>query len=504
MSPAPPNHRDTKPRRPLAAFMRSNGDEKAANSPNNPAPAAPTQGPGPTQSVENRRGFFAKSSLAIAGGTVLAAEQAVAMVPHVGGSDCLKVALIGCGARGRSAAAEVLMANSDQLASSSPPSADRHGSVRLVAMADAFGSQLQSAYRSLHSRFGQSIDIGDRRFVGIDAWRHALACDADLIILATPPVFRPKQFEAAVAAGKHVMMESPVAVDHAGLQRITQAALIAKTGGLAVCAGLQRRHDQRLQETIAQLRGETSHDGTAPGMIGKLVSASINARALPSQPLRPSQPVHPGQPSRPNQTSRADLTSRPDSRMSDHEYELRNWLSFQWAGGGDLDQRFIHSLDLVHWCLGTAPLSASIATREAGPQCNFTREHEISRDHQDSCDYQVTYNYPGDFTASLQSFAQPSPPDQSGRKQSSDNLTQRIGETIHGTEGSCDLDRAMIRDQSGKVIWRSDAKRVAGQRWQTQANRLVNAIRTGEVFDESPLAIASTSAWLMGRACTTT
>ena len=129
------------------------------------------------------------------------------------------------------------------------------GPVRLVAMADVFGDRIQAAFRQLKSRHADKLDVPrERRFIGLDAYRKLLASDLDLVILATPPGFRPLHFEAAVAAGKHVFLEKPVAVDAPGVRRVLQAGATARQKGLAVAVGLRHRHEPAYRETIAQLQ----------------------------------------------------------------------------------------------------------------------------------------------------------------------------------------------------------------------------------------------------------
>ena len=406
---------------PLADFVRKSVDSSSDGKP-----------------VESRRGFFAKSSVAIAGGAVLAAEQAVAMVPHVGGSDCLRVGVIGCGDRGKSATAEILRS---QIAGSGK-------SVKLVAMADAFGSQLQAAYRSIHSRFADQVDVGDQRFVGMDGWRRMLACDLDLVILATPPVFRPKQLESAVASRLHVLMESPVAVDEEGLRRVREAGLIAEEFGLSIAAGLQRRHDPRAQETIGQL-----HDGK----IGNLLCADITASVDP-KPL-----------------------STRSSKMSNHDFELRNWTHFDWAGGGHFGSRLLNSVDAMNWAFDRIPIEVSGSLSNGiGGERKGDRPHSLNDDSN-----LIAFRYPDHRTVLV--------------RKNEINASRTTRESIIGVDGSCDIGQGIIRDCSAKIIWRSQLRPSKGEAWQSQANQLVDAILTGKRFNETERAIAATSTWLMGR-----
>ena len=151
-------------------------------------------------SPSSRRRFMRDSSLLVAGTTVAGSTLALARSAHVAGSDEIKIGLIGCGGRGRGAAANALRTKS--------------GPVKLVAMGDCFGHKVQQAYRGLKGEFKDQVDVPrERMFDGLDAFRKVLECDIDLVILATPPGFRPQHFEAAVEKGVHVFMEKPVATD---------------------------------------------------------------------------------------------------------------------------------------------------------------------------------------------------------------------------------------------------------------------------------------------------
>ncbi|TWU15524.1 putative oxidoreductase [Allorhodopirellula heiligendammensis] len=192
------------------------------------------------------------------GGSILANVGAHAGV-HLGGSDRIRIGLIGCGARGKAAVIEAITAGRNGLSD-----CNDFSGVHLVAMADTSSSQLQTAYRTVKGRHRDSVDVGSRRFVGPDGWRGVLASDVDLVILATPPASRAGHFEEAVRAGKHVFMECPIAINSHDVQRIADAGRLAQTSGLAVAVGHQRRHELRTRECVAKLRD---------GVIGDLIYA---------------------------------------------------------------------------------------------------------------------------------------------------------------------------------------------------------------------------------------
>lgn len=285
---------------------------------------------------------------------------------------------------------------------------ERNGAVtvQLAAMADTQASQLQTAYRTINGRYRDAVDVGSRRFVGTDAWRGVLASDVDLVILATPPEYRAEHFEAAVHVGKHVFMECPIALDPHDVQRIEAAGVLAKQAGLAVAVGHHRRHELRTRQCVAKLQ---------EGIIGDLMYA---------------------------RTYHTDLD----------------------------DDRHVHSLDLINWIVGHAPVTArGFGNGEVGETA-----------------YQlIEFTYANDFPVITQCRKT-----RGGSQQ---------GEFIYGTHGTCDLHRALVRDRSGKLIWQSDAKEIPGKGWQRQFNELIAHLQSGHTPFELDSAVASTAAAILGR-----
>ena len=169
---------------------------------NRPSPAENTN-------TGSRREFIKKSSILVAGGAV-GSNLNVARSAHALGSDTIRIGLIGCGKRGTGAANEAMKTQG--------------GEIQLVTMADAFSNKLKASLRGIKGEHPQKVEVPpERQFVGFDAYQHVLEQDIDLVILATPPGFRPLHLEAAIAAGKHVFMEKPVAVDAPGVRRVLAA-----------------------------------------------------------------------------------------------------------------------------------------------------------------------------------------------------------------------------------------------------------------------------------------
>ncbi len=271
-----------------------------------------------TSDAFSRRTFLKKGSTAMVGGALLG-TLAAERFAHAAGTDELKIALIGCGGRGSGAADQAL--NTSNL-----------GPVKLVAMADVHEDRLKGALGNLKAKHAARVDVpADRQFLGFDAFEKAIET-ADVVILTTPPGFRPMMFEAAVKAGKNVFMEKPVASDAAGVRRVLAAAEEAKKKNLKVGVGLQRHHEAGYIETIKRI-----HDG----QIGDVTSM----RAFWNG-------------SRPWQKKRADLEKQYGRKLTEMEYQLRNWYYFTWICGDHIAEQHIHNLDVINWVKKGYPVKA--------------------------------------------------------------------------------------------------------------------------------------------------
>src|SRR5439155_5984346 len=196
--------------------------------------------PAPT-AASSRRTFLRNSSLLVAGSAIAASQVQIARGAHAFGSDTIKVGLVGCGGRGSGAATQAINTMG--------------GEVKMIAMADAFQDRLQTGLRTISGQHKDKVEVPkDRQFVGLNAYKELLQTDCDMVILATPPGFRPLHFEAAVKAGKHIFAEKPVAVDAAGVRKFLAANEEAKQKGLTVAIGLQRRHERAYMDTVKALQ----------------------------------------------------------------------------------------------------------------------------------------------------------------------------------------------------------------------------------------------------------
>ncbi len=230
---------------------------------------------------------------------------------YAGGTDTIRVGLVGCGGRGTGAASNAVEADD---------------AVEIVAMGDLFQDRLDESVSNLEESIGDKLTADEsHRFVGWDAYERVLESDIDYVILATPPAFRPMMFEAAVEAGVHVFMEKPVATDSVGIRRVMAAAEEAEQKNLTVVAGTQRRHDKGYRTTMNRI-----HDGA----IGEVVAGSVywNMGELWLRERKPG--------------------------MSDMEWQIRNWLYFTWASGDHIVEQHVHNIDVANWALQSHPAKA--------------------------------------------------------------------------------------------------------------------------------------------------
>lgn len=230
------------------------------------------------------------------------------------GADTIRVGVIGCGGRGTGAAVNSLAADP---------------ATRIVALADLFGDRLDGSLNHLNGQeqYASRVAVApEMRFTGFDAYKRLLAeSDADVVILATPPHFRPIHFRAAVEAGKHVFMEKPVAVDPAGVRTVIEGARVAKEKNLSVVAGTQRRHQDNYLELMKRIEA---------GDIGDVVSARCywNQGGLWVHERTPE--------------------------YTDMEWQCRNWLYFCWLSGDHICEQHIHNIDVINWVKGGPPVKA--------------------------------------------------------------------------------------------------------------------------------------------------
>ena len=356
-------------------------------------------------------------SSAVAAGT-LAFSGAVVPLAQAQGSDAIRVGVVGCGGRGSGAAVNCV--------ESSP-------GVKIVALADAFADRM----KTLKDKFS----IPDNRcFVGIDAYKELMALeDINVVILATPPGFRPQTLAEAVKRGKNVFMEKPVAVCPAGIKMVFEASDLAKQKGLAIVAGTQRRHERKYVETMKRI-----HDGA----IGDIVSAQCywNMGQLWVSQRQPGQ--------------------------SDIEWQIRNWLYFTWLSGDHICEQHVHNIDVLNWAFQEQPVSV---WGLGGRQYRTGEEHGNIFDH-----FGVEFIYPNDVrTISM--------------CRQIDGSDGNVSERVVGTKGMSDCAGRI----QGENSWRYRGENP--NPYVEEHKDLIASIRSGNPLNEGRQVAESTLCAIMGR-----
>ena len=258
----------------------------------------------PTTLPATRREFLKTSTLA---GGAFAGALSLGHSVHASGDDTLRVGLIGCGGRGTGAASQALLADTR---------------VKLTAMGDMFADNLQVSLKSLRESrdLENKLDVPpERQFVGFDAYKQVLASGVDVVLLATPPHFRPMHLQAAIEAGKHVFAEKPCAVDTPGVHSVLRTCEEARKKGLAVVSGLCLRYHDPFREAVRRIRD---------GAIGEVRTLLANDYRGPIW-IKPRQ-----------------------SDWTDMHWQMRNWYYFTWLSGDFNVEQHVHNLDVCAWAMG--------------------------------------------------------------------------------------------------------------------------------------------------------
>ena len=388
-------------------------------------------------SFHDKRRDFVKQGSMLAG--AIAAAPLISNANFFSGSDdVIKVAVIGCGGRGTGAAVQALMSKQN---------------VKIVAMADAFKDRLDECYKNVAGELANAgagtkgtLDVPEeRKFVGFDGYLKAIPL-ADVVILATPPGFRPIHFEEAVKQGKHIFMEKPVATDPAGVQRVLAAAKIAKQKKLNVVVGLQRHYQDSYRALFAKKE-----------MIGEITSMQAwwNNDGVWTRPRKAGQ--------------------------TEMEYQMRNWYYFVWLCGDHITEQHIHNLDVINWFKGGYPVKAQ---GFGGRQVRKSKEHGEIFDH-----HYVEFHYADGSILNSQCRHMP-------------GTSSKVDELLVGTKGKIYCDAARITDLRGKTIFQFDKSKERNP-YQTEHDELFAAIAKGEYkYADAENGAYSTMTSILGRMAT--
>lgn len=382
------------------------------------------------------RRSFTKSLSAISAAAMLGSRGLFAA-----GSDTIRVGLVGCGGRGTGAGI-IDCAQSSK-------------GVQLVAIGDLFQDHLDAAPKRIKKNLAKRklpVDdiykvTPDHMFVGLNAYKKVIQSDVDMVILTTPPVFRPPYFQAAVEAGKHVFIEKPIAVDPVGVRSVLETAELAKKKGLTVVAGTQMRRFEPIQQAIARL-----HDGA----IGRITGGQVVRTAGGMR------------------TWRAD-EAKKRAGWSDMEYEIRRWLFWTWLSGDFIVEMHVHNLDIMNWIMGSHPVSVlALGGRQARTEPEFGNVF----DH-----FSAEYVYPDDVRVEYMGSQ-------------IDHNTYRNDQRVQGSKGSAYIDFGNCKI-TGDNPWEWTGK--AANPAVREYAEMIDSIRNGAAINDGRQVAESTLTAIMGR-----
>jgi len=391
-----------------------------------------------------RRNFISKTAIGVIGAAGLITSctdskskkekiQLPELLDQAPDGKPLKAGLIGCGGRGTGAAVNFL---------------DAGPNLEIIALGDVFQDKIDNCRAELKK--GRNVEIADENcFLGFDSYQKVIDSGVDIVLLCTPPHFRPVHVEAAINARKHVFMEKPCAVDPVGARSVLVSAKKAESLGLCIVSGTIRRVQKDYMET---------HRRVVNGEIGEITGANIirNGTAL--------------------------WVRKRMSEWSDMEYMLRNWVNFCWLSGDHITEQFIHEIDVMNWHLNQNPVKA---LGWGG------RQRRVSGDQYDF--FSIEYVYENGMRAHCAA-------------RQINGCTNRKYEQINGTKGYADCS-GKLYNLEGNEIWKyphpeegeTNSKWSITNPYVQEHINLVTGIRTGNTVNDAEAQVNSTLVTIMGR-----
>ncbi len=344
----------------------------------------------------------------------------------------IKVGLVGCGGRGTGAAAQALKADDFS---------------QLHALADVDMTRIDACLARLKRAGGDKVKPDAvEKFVGLDAYKKVVESGVDVVLLATPPGFRPAHLRACIDAGKHVFCEKPIATDAPGVRSVLETAKMAQEKNLSLVSGFCWRYSNYIAATFEQIHS---------GAIGDIVAYYATYLTNPVKPMPPA-------------------SDRP-AGMSDVEWQIRNWYNFTYLCGDGLVEQAVHSADKIAWAFHDAPPLNCVAVGGRtipAPGGNIF-------DH-----IEVNYLYPNGVRAFL------------GQRQT-DNCHNENSDYILGTKGSCTIGRGPMPKIAGAVDWTFEGQK--NDMYQAEHDALFAAIRKNQPINNGVRMATSTMLAIMGR-----
>ena len=394
---------------------------------------------------QTRRDFMKTGSAAVVG-SVVASSFPLSANAFYSSDDVIKIGIIGCGGRGTGATVQALSTKQN---------------IKLVAMADVFSDRLEESYTEIvNPKADHAGDVAgrvdvpaERRFVGWDAYKQLIPL-VDVVLIATPPGFRPIHFEAAIAANKHVFMEKPVATDAPGIRSVLATAEIAKQKKLNVVVGLQRHYQNEYRGWVERMQN---------GMIGEITTSRVywNGGGVWVR-------------------DRAGLEATAGRKLTEMEYQMRNWYYFNWLCGDHIVEQHIHNLDVGNWVKNAYPVRAQ---GQGGRLVRTGLDHGEIFDH-----HFVEYEYADGSRMMSQCRHMP-------------NTMNRVTEAFHGTNGTAPRPGLLV-SSTGHTLFQHEGKNDKNP-YQVEHDELFAAIAAGEYkYADADNGAKSTMTAILGRLCT--
>ncbi len=343
----------------------------------------------------------------------------------------LKVGVIGCGGRGNGAVGNLL---------------DAADGIQVTALGDVFADRLENVKNTLKEKRNQIVP-DENCFVGFDAYKQVIDSGVDMVIITTPPVFRPVHFQYATEKGVHSFLEKPIAVDPKGYRQIAATAKQAETKGLSVVTGTQRHHQRPYVESFKKIQ---------EGLIGEITGGNVywNQGML--------------------------WYKERQQGWSDMEWMIRDWVNWKWLSGDHIVEQHVHNIDVFNWMIGKHPVKATAFG---------SRQRRVTGDQFDN--FSVDFEY--ENGVHLHSMCR-----------QIDGCSNNVGEFVHGTRGTWNSSDFVIRDLQGNELWKFDEEAAKAEFQQHNPYVLehvdwVNHIRKGEAHVEAGETGLSSLCGIMGR-----
>lgn len=334
----------------------------------------------------------------------------------------LKAGVIGCGGRGKGAAQDFL--------NSAP-------NVSVVALGDVFPDRVEDCRKVLKEKFNNDVPA-DKCFTGFDNYKKVIDAGVDVVIIATPPYFRPEHFKAAVDAGKHVFLEKPACVDPVGARSVIASSKKALAQGLCVITGTQRHHQRPYIESYKQVQS---------GLIGEITGGTVYwNQAMLWYKLK-------------------------EKNWTNMEWMIRDWVNWTWLSGDHIVEQHVHNIDVFNWFTGKKPVSA----------VGFgARQRRLTGDQYDM--FSIDYEYEGGIH--MHSMCR-----------QIDGCARNVSEFIQGTKGSWSSGNGyVIRDLQGNELWKYDSEKEKAEFQQTNPYVLEHVNLVNHIRDKKPISQAEETA----------